>query len=530
MRSTLCAFILLIMTGSVASAAVFQFTVPAETRKGPRNAYLWIPPEAKQIRGVVMAGMTLMERELAQDARIRAACAEQQLAIVFLKCGLGAVDIQKVLDDLAKVSGYRELSVAPLMFVGHSAGGPQARRIATAMSDRCFGLVQYRGGSPIDDEPVPAGVPTLMMIGQFDEFGKIGRNADGIENWEKDRDKLANYRALGADRLGSILVEPGAGHFAWSDRNARYLALFIPKAAAARIPKAWPIDAKQSPKLHTIDPSTGWLTDLSIKPAGKHKPAKYDAYTGDKAKAAWHFDEEIADATAAYHAGIERNDQFIAWKDPHRVSAGARFFFTEIKWVGDGQTFQVHPQYAATYPKQYGGRGSKWGDAGKSVGHSDAPIKIKRAGGPIVAAGDHRFRFQFNELAPATESARITFMAYSEGDETFRFTERVGMIGKATEGLDAGKTQTITFPPIGDLKADSRPVQLKAASDAGLPVEYHIGFGPAKIVENRLVITELPSRSRFPVKVRVVAYQFGRGIAPIVRPATPIEQDIMISR
>ncbi len=130
LQSMLWVIVLVLFGTDGATAAVFQFAVPVETGKGERLAYLWIPPQAEQVRGVVMGGMTLMERELAQDARIRKACAEEQLAIVFLNCGLGAVDIQDVLDRLAKVSGYRELSVAPLMFVGHSAGGPQARRCA----------------------------------------------------------------------------------------------------------------------------------------------------------------------------------------------------------------------------------------------------------------------------------------------------------------------------------------------------------------------------------------------------------------
>ena len=528
LRPLACALLLFALTATSVDAAIFQFITPVETRKGERSAYLWVPPKAERIRGVVMVGITLIERELAQDDRIRAACAEQQLAIVYLNCGLGAVDIQRTLNDLAAVSGYRELSAAPLMFIGHSAGGPQARKLATAMSDRGFGLVQYRGGSPIDDEPGPAGVPSLMMIGQFDEFGKIGRDANGVENWEKDRDKLAGYRAMNERNLGSVCVEPGGGHFPWSDRNAKYLALFIAKAAAARIPAKWPIDVKAPVALNAIDPATGWLTDMSIKPAGKHAPAPYAKYTGDKAKAAWHFDGELAEANVAYHVGIERKDQFIIWKDPHSVQAGARFFFSEVKWVGDGQTFQVHPQYADIYPKQFGNRGSVWGDAGKPVGHSGAPIKVRRAGGPIVAVGEHRFRVEFSELAPATETARVTFMAYSEGDDEFRYTERVGMIVDLPASLGEGKVQTITFAPLHDMTSKSDPIELKATSDSGLPVAYQTAYGPARIESGKLVIAELPARAKFPVKISVVAYQFGSGVEPKVRPAEPIAREFLL--
>src|SRR4051794_14521901 len=106
-----CAFAPLPARGAeaaTAATAVFQYVVPvaAAGKAQPSEAFLWVPPDAKRVRGVVMAGMTLMEREFVKDPQVRRACAEQQLAVVFLKCGLGAVDVQKVLDDLAAASGY----------------------------------------------------------------------------------------------------------------------------------------------------------------------------------------------------------------------------------------------------------------------------------------------------------------------------------------------------------------------------------------------------------------------------------------
>ena len=519
--------VLVAMQIQVASAAVFQYAATINSTKGERMAYLWVPPAAKQIRGVVIGGMTLAERELAQDPQIRRACADEQLAIVFLKCGLHEVDVPGVLESLAKVSGYRELATAPLLIVGHSAGGPQARETARKLADRCIALVQYRGGCPGDEEPLPPGIPALMMIGQFDEFGKIGRDENGVDNWEKDRDKLAAYRAADERNLGSIVVEPGAGHYAWSDRNAHYLALFIRKAAKARIPA--PSSDAAAVTMLEVPPASGWLTDLTIKTPGQHKPAAYAQFKGDKTKAAWHFDKEIALATVAYHAPMGRKDQFIRWTDAITIQAGARNFFNEAKWVGDGQTFAVHPAYSDIYPVQIRGQGSRWGDAGRPVGKSSGPIRIKPVSGPLVATGVHTFRIQHDELAPATESARITFKAYSEGDEEYRYTERVGMFESDVIKLAQGKPQTITFAPLPPLRADSEPIELKATSDAGLPVEYHIAHGPARIVDGRLIITELPARATYPLTVKVVAYQVGRGIEPRVQVAKPMEQTIQIA-
>ncbi len=47
-------------------------------------------------------------------------------------------------------------------------------------------------------------------------------------------------------------------------------------------------------------------------------------------------------------------------------------------------------------------------------------------------------------------------------------------MSRGSSGLKSGRNQSITFFPIGKLKADSPPVELKASSDAGLPVQYYV--------------------------------------------------------
>lgn len=522
-------------------AAVFQFSVPVATAKGSNRAWLWIPPAAPEVRGVVMAGMTLMEREFVKDEVIRRACADEQIALAFLNCGLAAADLSQVLADLAAVSGYDELAHAPLLFVGHSAGGPQAKDCAIRFADRCFGVVQYRGGVPGGGSAVPPGIPALMMLGQFDEFGGTMRDETGREAWEGGRDALAAFRAADARNLGSVVVEPGAGHFGWSDRNAAYLALFLRKAARARIRADWPssfllqvqqkVETPRLPSLREIEPSGGWLTDLSLKTGGRFKAAPYDEYQGPRTSAAWHFDQEMAEATAAYHAGLwGRRDQFIKWSDPVWVDAGARFFFTQIQWVGDGQTLDVHPVYADKIPGQYDGKGPRWPEAGKPVGHCGAPILVKAVSGPVEVVGTNRLRIRFDALAPATEGGRITFMAWSAGDAEYRYTEQVGMMPRGFSGLKTGRPQRISFESLPNLRPDSAPVRLRATSDAGLLVEFYVAHGPAVVTDGMLGIAELPARAEFPIVVKVVAWQFGRGVEPYVPTATAVEQTIQIEK
>jgi hypothetical protein len=164
------------------------------------------------------------------------------------------------------------------------------------------------------------------------------------------------------------------------------------------------------------------------------------------------------------------------------------------------------------------------------VGHSTAPIRVRAVSGPVVATGPNTLRIQYDNLAPATERSRVTFLACSAGDTKYRYTEQVGMMPRGFSGLKKGQPQTITFPPIGDLKADTGPVALKATSDAGLPVEYYVAHGPATVARGKLTIAELPARAAFPIEVKVVAYQFGRGVEPLVQTATPIEQTFRIRK
>ncbi len=534
MKRIVTSLVLVALLVSAASGAVFQYRLDIEyERKGKTNTksvFLWIPPDARQVRGVVIAGMTLMEREFVRDPIIRKACRDEQIALLFSTSGVGGMDIEKTLAALARESGYQELTAAPLMFVGHSAGGPPSHRLARKYAERCFALVQYRGGVPWGGDGLPRGVPSLAMVGQFDEFGGRMRTEDGNEPaWQRARDGLARLREKNPDALVTLVVEPGAGHFAWSQRNARYLATWMSKAADARIPQTWDIQADSPPTLKTVDANDGWLVSLDLREIGKTRPAPLCEYAGDKGNTMWVFDEEMAKATLAYHKGMSGKDQFIRWNDRYWVDAGTRYFFLGMKWVGP-RTFEVHPEYAEKVPSQHKGRGPRWPDAGKAVGHSKAPIKVKPVSGPLVRAGKHRFRIEYDALTPADARSRATFLAYSEGDGTYRYTEQVGMMPRGFRGLRKGKKQTITFPEIEDLPADARPVELKASSDAGLPIQYYVAEGPAVVKDGKLHIAEVPARATYPIEVAVVAAQFGSGVDPKVQSATPVKRTFKITR
>lgn len=522
-----------------AEPAVFQYAVPTMLAKDKTStALLWLPAQAPQIRGIVLAGMTSVEREVVKNPLIRQACGEQQLAIVFLKSGLSGPDLQIVLNDLAKVSGYPELAVAPLFFIGHSAGGPQAQENAVKFAPRCFGLLQDRGGGPYSGKtPLPAGIPSLMLLGQYDEFGGVMRDAQGGEHWDKITTELADFRAADEARLCSIYVEPGAGHFSWSARNSQVAAEFIRAAATSLIPKTWDIQLNQPPALNRVTSASGWLSELpqrgTLKP-----PVAYADYQGDKTRANWHLTEALAKHWLGYQSGMNKQDQFIQWNDPHWAEAGSRLTFTAPEWVDDGQTFLVHPAFAPTYPgpgpttapATTAPAARRWAGAGTPVGHAPTPIQLRVTSGTLVAVGGHKLRVQCDNLAPFSDVGRMIFVAYNEGDARYRYTEVGGFMPKSFKGFKQGQAQTLTFPPLVNMKPDSAPQTLAARSDAGLPVEYYVAKGPAVITDGKLKLAEIPVRASYPIAITVVAYQMGRGCAPLIQTAQPVEQTILLEK
>jgi len=69
-----------------------------------------------------------------------------------------------------------------------------------------------------------------------------------------------------------------------------------------------------------------------------------------------------------------------------------------------------------------------------------------------------------------------------------------------------GAAQTIIFPKIADVPASTKEMKLTATSDAGLPVQYYVHFGPAEIDGGTLKLLPIPPRAKYPVKVEIVRF------------------------
>ena len=518
--------------------AVFQYAVRTKDVNDKEvTAFLWVPPEAERVRGVLVGGLTLMEQEFVEDPLIRKVCAKEQLAIVYLfpafdanfdYKGKGAGRrLQQLLDDLGEASGYPEIATAPLFPFGHSVGTIFATHVVCWDPARCFGALLFKGGIPLptnDPDASIAGVPILVVKGQFEEFGPgpsgVLREFEDRETaWKGMDDTLQKLRAKDPNNLIAYLVEAGATHFAWSSRVSEYAALFLGKAARSRIPNA-PTGAKGSVKCRDLNPADGALTGCEL---GKDSlAAAYRDFQGDRKRAFWHLDARLARAADEFHAELfAKKPQFVTFADPKNgksipVGHDLRLRLG-LNWTGP-DTFRVAGKFLDRAPDKYP-------PVEGAVRHADGPVRFRVFGGSAEQIGADTFRVCLS----GRRKPQADLLAYHPGDATYRHAEQQGRLA-LPERLTAGKKQTITFPVVGEVAADGPPVKLRAASDAGLPVRYYVESGPAVIEGNVLRIVEIPRRAKYPLRVTVIAYQYGSAVGPFVQSAERVQQVILVRK
>jgi hypothetical protein len=314
----------------------------------------------------------------------------------------------------------------------------------------------------------------------------------------------------------SMLACPAEGHFASTPEKAEYLAFYIRKAMEYRMPDK--PDKAGKVRLRPIDPEkTGWLADKwrgDISPTVD--PAPINEYKGDPKEAFWFFDREHALRTQEYQSrhrnkqvqllGYEQGGELIPQKDIH-LQAPVVFLPDD-----DGVSFTLSGVFMDTVP---GGspRPARWAQqpVGSAIGHpaSKELIDINVICGPLKKLSPDRFMLDIgrNEVRNARYS--IALAATHPGDDIYKpMVQQAEMI--FPEKLTGGRTQTISFPEIADVKHNSpSTVTLGATSDSGLPVYYYVTEGPATVEGNILKFTSVPPRSRFPIAVRIEAWQYG---------------------
>lgn len=541
MLRTAAAVMLVLLPALALRAEVYQYAVPGQTAAGKEmTTYLWVPPNADRVRGLILGGLaTSMESVFCDDPLIRQVCAEQKLAIVYFTPHLGPLlgrdgqdavtPVQQVIDQLAQASHHPEMKVAPWFPIGHSVSTVYASLLTASAGPRCFGAFLHKGGivlGPDDSRRGLRDVPILAIKGQFEEFGPgpngvLRDHEDRSAAWKTMRDTLLRLRAEDPRYLVSLLVEPGATHFAWSDFSAPFVARFLREAARQRIPD-WPVDAREPVMCTVLDPrQTGALSAGDPEqrpPVPADVPGKFQ---GAPAESMWHLSLELAQAADAMHKGMHGKPQFIAFTDPVTGKVFVPRHDLQLRftphWTGP-DVFTVAGTFLTEPPRKYP-------PADGPIGHAEGALQFVVYGGQIEALSPTTFRVKANPRRKP--EANLT--ARHLGDATYRYAEQCAIL--PFKPLTAGTAQQITFPPVAPIvyAGEKTPrVKLAAVSDSGLPVRYYVDHGPARIEGDELVIADVPARAVFPMTITVTAYQSGSAVEPRVQTAATVAQTIQL--
>ncbi len=515
---------------SFARGADYQFSVPVGGSHSDARAFLWIPPKCEHVRGILLGQQVILEKRVCDDPFIRAACTKENLAILLCyDTPLGYFDysqgadkkLQQILDDLAAESGYSEIARVTLLPFGHSGNAIFAGTIGYWNPARTLGIITLHAATimppAFDHKATLDGIPLLAVTGENEMWASTNKPLD--MHWRWLRGGLLDLRGQFTDALVSEIVQPGATHFSWDEPLARHVALFIEKVAAARLPK----DVASTNLNHLVQ-ADGWLTDNALMTPSRFAPAPYRNFKGDPTLAFWHVDKELALATEHFEAQYKgKADQRVTLVQDGKPIKPEWMPTMKFEPETDGVSFKVAADFLKVTPEGVFG-------AGQPLGHADGKIKfylIGGWGGGGEQTGANSFRIRFSNFGINGRGCNLMLMAYQEGDKNFKYAEQPAQV-VFPQKLTNGVPQKIKFEQIFDQPREVKTLNLVATSDSGLPVDFLVRQGPCDVRDGKLVFTEIPPRTKFPVKVTVVAWQYGHGGVAPVQSAAPVEQTFLI--
>lgn len=520
---------------------VFQWSVSGESDAWPDGSkargtlYLWVPEQCKKVRGLLILATNVPEHRLVGHPAIRRACTENDLALVwsvptFWRFGKTAPQpgrepadvkllpgsderqaafLEKLLEQLARRSGYDEIATAPWLPVGESGHLLMVCGLTNARPGRVIAGICVKNPHP----PRNRSVPMLWTLGTAQEWGQTDH--DPREHWKP---ATFNYQKWVKDRADaswplSILVEPGSGHFYCTDAMTEYFARYITAACHARLSN------DGGPALKPVSLDHGVHADLPL-PGYENAPVTpYAAATPEDRKRPWFFDETTARGAQVF-AAVDWNAAsampLISAAENCVVSPFSFNSVTTLEVTTDAE-FAVKPVLLEKVPAAFRG-------AGSPLAMPTVEPVAEWLCGPFAPLGGGRFRVALDRTWKTGAAAYMAVRQDAKPGVRFGVQPVSVKLVENNEGV----SQTITFPPIADVTADTKPIPLTAISDAGLPVEFFVVSGPAIIKDSRLVLTAIPPRARFPVEVTVAAWQWGRRSAPKVKTAPVVRQTFHI--
>jgi hypothetical protein len=514
---------------------VWQWSISVDSlvsdeTKAPPQAFLWIPENCSHVRAVVVGLHNMIEEGIFEHPFFRKTMTELGFAVVWVPPNWTVTfdfnngadkHFKNMMKKLADSSGYSELQEASIVPTGHSALASYPWNFAAWDPGRTLAAISVHGDAPLTNltgsgRPNPdwgnrtiEGVPGLFIMGEYER--SESRITPGF-----------NYVTNHPKTPITFFADAGHGHFDYSDELIAYICLFLKKAAVYRLPGTTN-DSKTVP-LKPIDPTKGYLMDRWRKDSlPRTIAAPYKKYKGERKLSSWAFDEDMAKATETFYAKSRgKKEQFVGFLQNGTVVkplGGHAQFSVPFIPINNGISFNLKSFFA---------------DSSKTKPvdeHPNTPLSIHRICGPVLKVNDTTFQINFYRMGfnNPKRSNDIWLIANNEGNAIYKsavqqLNMRFPLINKE------GKEQQITFPVIADQRNEVSTLELTATSNADVPVYYYVKEGPAEVKDHKLVFTKIPPKAKYPVKVTVVAWQYGTVLEPKLQSAVPVERTFYIQK
>ncbi len=517
-----------VVFGQIKQTPIYQFsssvTLPLKDgKKKQTTAYLWLPPKSTVIKGVIITSQNVLEQWLVEHQAIRQVCEKQHLAILWSCPGFFADSkqadksynvqaITTLLDTLSILSGYTELKNIPWLPIGHSGTNVLVRDLLTTHASKIITAITMKGGPGFLSDST---VPVMCTAGEYFEWNQHK------ENLVHPFDTIQNYQSVLKDRMQkkqplSYFFDPNTGHFDCSEALTKAIAQYIDAIMPLRLNKAG--------LLQPIDKSKGWIVGLPL-PGGKPMPPKpYKTALNNELQYPWYASKQQAElAYNLANVNFKRKPQIAAFTQTDgKTPAG---FYKGIVWPipfeteDDGITFSLQPTFLKAIPDTFLHAGTK-------LEHNQHLPQIEVLCGNVRQISPYRF-----QIAPERSyKAGSTYLIIrQQGDSVFRTCIEPGQL--VVEPNLVGDRQQIQFDSIPNVSLQKkRTIPLTAHATSGLPVKFFVKSGPAYVQNNQLHIAEIPIKAPFPIKVTVVAYQWGRKKIPQIQTAPFVERIFFINK
>lgn len=496
-----------------AKATEYQWVVNldyiSDETKSNSEAFLWIPTNCEQLKAIVVSQQNMCEETIFEHSRFREAMSELGMAIVWIAPGIDYQwDVkngcQKVFDkmliDLADISGYEEIKTVPIVPLGHSAMATFPWNFAAWNPERTLAVISYKGDAPRTN---------LTGYGRENlEWGRI-RNIDGIpglmiegeyEWWEARVNPALAFRMMYPESCISFLYDRGQGHFDVSNKVVDYITLFLKKAVLYRLPQNQSRDREVT--LKKINPQEGWLAERWFGNYKKRsKPAPLSQYKGNRHDAFWYFDREIAEATESYYKeNINKKMRYISYHSDYKMIDFYKMRHSQYELspnIKENLVFHLKPVFTDSLHT-------------KIITSSSTDLKINKINGPVEQVNDTTFRVHFYRIGLNNPRRTGDIWLFAQSEENDQYKSAVQQINiRIPYPQKEGEKQHILFSDLSDVPVGTEPIPLNATSDKGLNVSYYIKCGPAEIIGDKLILNKIPPRAKYPLKVTVMAWQYG---------------------